>query len=211
MMGTVARAIMRVATIALGNDRKDWSAAMQVEFEFAALDGRSLLFACGCLIASCREMPRHEQGRFLIANYAFALVVLIPVAVLQMACAEGSPPSFLWPGLTPSPGSSQSLYLADAYRAAVPSLSALWSLLGLGHLALAWLVLDRDWERVATVAALMLAVSATLFVLGGVLFLDGRGITLQAGLVAMVVTMLYVSARWHARLFPTATARPAGS
>ena len=62
---------------------------MQGEFDAAIADGRPLTFAVGCLIAAWREMPTQAQGRFVLANYALALGLLVPTAGLQFACVIG--------------------------------------------------------------------------------------------------------------------------
>jgi len=204
MTAAVARAVMSLAACGLGESRREWAFAMQGEFEAAMEDGRPLAFAAGCLLTALREMPSQEHGRFVLANYALALGVLIPTAVLQFACLAGSP--FLSSGqggfyamLTPD------RYLADAYSSAIPPMLALWLLLGMGHLRLAWVLLERDWSRVISAGALTVAASVTLVILTGVLFLDDAGVVRQAGLLAVELTAIYASARWHARLFPGAT------
>lgn len=198
---------MAVAAASLGENRREWALAMQAELDWAIEDGSPLAFAIGCLIAAWREMPRQAQGRFALANHALALGVLIPTAVLQLACVVGFPYLFLGRGGIDgivAARRSQDPYLADPYLAAVPALVALWLLLGMGHLCLAWLLLDRDWARVAKVGALILAASATLVIFAGVLFMDDAGVVLQALLLAIELTAIYGSARWHARVFPNA-------
>lgn len=209
----VARAVMTVAAASLGENRREWALAMQAELDAAIEDGRPLAFAMGCLIAAWREMPRQAQGRFTLANYALALGVLIPTAVLQLACVAGFPYLFLGRGGIDgmvAAGASQDPYLADSHLAAVPVLVALWLLLGIGHLRLAWLLLGQYWSRVAKVGALMAAVSATLVIFAKVLFIDDAGVALQALLLALQLSAIYASARWHARLFPSGhSGRPA--
>ena len=48
---------MALATLCFGAERREWSAAMEAEFEIAALEGPSFAFASGCLIAAWRDMP----------------------------------------------------------------------------------------------------------------------------------------------------------
>ena len=59
-----------------------------------------------------------------------------------------------------------------AYQAAVPALVLLTLFMGLGHLRLAWLLLERDWSRATSIGALSMAMAATLMTLLGALFLD---------------------------------------
>ena len=204
MTAAAARTVMSLAACCLGESRREWALAMQAEFETAIEDGRPLLFATGCLLAAWREMPAHEQGRFVLVNHALALGVLIPVAVLQFECLAGLPFLSLGRGglramLTPS-----SVYLAGAYHSAIGPAVALWLLLGAGHLRLAWLVLERKWADVVRIGALTLAASATFVIFAVVLFLDDAGIAAQAVLLAMELTAIYALARWHDRAFPDA-------
>ena len=198
---------MSLAVCCLGESRREWALAMQGEFEAAIEDGRPLAFAAGCLIAAWREMPTQEQGRFVLANYALALGLLVPTAGLQFACVIGFPRSYLGQaGLYAllAPGSARDPYLADAHAAAIPTLLLLWVLLGVGHLRIAWVLLERDWSRVISTAALTVAVSATLVIFTGVLLLDDAAVGLQAVLLAMELSAIFASARWHASLFPCA-------
>jgi hypothetical protein len=204
MRVAVARAVMSLAACCLGENRRKWALAMQAELETAIDDGRPLQFAMGCLLAAWQEMPAHEQGRFVLANHALALGILIPIAVLQFECLAGLPFLSLGQGgliamLTPG-----SVYLAGAYHSAIAPVIALWLLLGIGHLRLAWLVLERDWPGVIRIGALTLAASATLVILAMVLFLDDAGIAAQALLLAIELTAIYALARWHDRAFPGA-------
>jgi hypothetical protein len=179
---------------------------MQAEFETAMDDRRPLAFAVGCLIAAWREMPSQGQGRFVLANYALALGLLVPMAGLQFACAAGSSYLFAGPAGPYSvlaPGSAQDPYLAEAHRSAIPTLLGLWVMLGAGHLRLAWLVLERDWSRVISAAAFTIAASATLVIFTGVLFINDASVALQALLLAIELSAIYAAGRWHSRLFPS--------
>jgi hypothetical protein len=127
------------------------------------------------------------------------------MAGLQFACAAGS--SYLFAGQAGlytvlAAGGAQDPYLAEAHRSAIPTLLALWVMLGAGHLRLAWVVLERDWSRVISTAALTVAASATLVIFTGVLFLNDASVALQALMLAVELSAIYASARWHSRLFP---------
>jgi hypothetical protein len=76
-------------------------------------------------------------------------------------------------------------------------------MLGAGHLRLAWFVLERDWSRVISTGALTVAASATLVIFTGVLFLNDASVALQASLLAVELSAIYASARWHSQLFPS--------
>jgi hypothetical protein len=206
MTAAVARAVMKLAICCLGESRRDWALAMRAEFEAAIDDRRPLAFAIGCLIAAWREMPSQRQGRFVLANYALALGLLVPMAGLQFASAAGSSYLFAGPaGLYSvlAPGGAQDPYLAEAHRSAIPTLLALWVMLGAGHLRLAWVVVERDWSGAISSAALTVAASATLVIFTGVLFLDDASVALQAVLLAIELSAIYASARWHSQLFPS--------
>lgn len=214
MRAAVARAVMALAVVSLGESRREWSLAMQVEFETAVADGKPLLFAMGCLAAAWREMVTREEGRFLLTNYAIALGLMIPMAALQIGCAVLGLP-YLFPGQTGLAGAllqggAQEILLRGVYQAAVPSLSLLLLLLGLGHLRIAWAMLDRDWRRVQRTGMLALAAAATLILFMGTLFLDGRQAMLQAAVLAVELATLSVVVRWHAQLFPAALAEESG-
>lgn len=201
MMLRLAKALMALTVRSLGEDRSEWARAMQGEFQAALDDGRPLAFAAGCLIAAWRELPAHDCGRLQLANHGVALGVLIPMAALQLECAAGVP--LFSVGLV-APAGGQELILGDAYRSATPSFLALWLLLSLGHLRLAWVLLERDWARVVRVAAMTAAASATLVIFTVVLFLDDAGVGLQAALVAIELAAVYALGRWDERVSPGA-------
>lgn len=206
----LACAIMSVAMCCLGESRRDWALAMQAEFQSAVDDGKALAFAAGCLAAALREMPVQAEGRFALANHALALGLLVPMAVLQLECLAGSPFLSLGErGLYSMlvPGSPQDAVLGHAYHSAIPALLILWLLLGAGHLRLAWLLLERDWTRVASVSALTVAASATLVIFTVVLFLDDTAAGAQALLLAIELSGIYVLAQWHSLMFPKAPTR----
>lgn len=194
--------LMTLAECCLGRARREWAIAMQGEFEAAIEAGTPLAFATGCLMASLREMPRHEEGRFALANHMLALGVLIPAAGLQLMCAAGSafPQGSALHG-APAPGSAQAFYLADAYLAAVPFLMGLWLLLCAMHLRLAWALLERDWPGVIRVGSLIAAGTLTLLVFTGVLLLDDARTVLQVAMLAVELSAIAALARWHDRLF----------
>jgi len=87
---------------------------------------------------------------------------------------------------------------------AVPCLLALWLLLGIGHLRLAWALVDCDWSRVVKVCALIGATMVTLFIVMGVLLLDVTFLISQVPALAIELAGLLAAERWHARIFPNA-------
>lgn len=199
----IAQWLLRVATRCLGDDRSEWARAMNAEHEHAVMDGRSIQFAFGCLIAALRDMPNRSEGRYNLVIHLLSIGLLIPVAALQLACAGGliNLPighAGLYAVLTP--GTPQQAYLDEAYRAARPVLLTLWLLLSFAQWRLAWTMLDRDWPRVIDTAALILAASTTLVIFTGVLLLDPTAAILQAVISIIVAIAVYCAAYWHRRI-----------
>jgi hypothetical protein len=208
MKAIVSRLVMALAVCCLDESRREWSAAMQAEFETAAAEGKPLLFAAGCLMAAWRELLTREQGRFALTNYALVLGVMIPMAALQIGCALLGLP-YLYPGQQGLSGAlleggTHEVLLRGVYQAAIPSLALLQLLIGLGHLRIAWVMLNRDWTGVTRSGLRMLAAAATLVLFMGVLFLDSTQALLQGAVLAIELASVSVVARWHAQLFPAA-------
>jgi hypothetical protein len=203
MTAALARALMSLAISCLGESRREWARAMQGEFGAAIDAGKPLAFAAGCLLAAWREMPRQEEGRFVLANHMLAFGLIVPMAALQFACAADLP--FLFPatdslhGMS-APGSAQGLYFSAVYLAAEPALLGLWLLLCMLHLCLAWALLDGDWPRVVRIGSMSAALTATLVIFDGVLLLVDPRTFLQAAALPIELMAVVASARWHARL-----------
>jgi amino acid transporter len=214
MKAAVSRGMMALAVRCLGESRREWAAAMLGEFEIAASEGKSLRFATGCLAAAWRGMVTREEGRFTLTNYALALGLMIPMAALQIGCALFGLP-YLYPGQGGLPGAlleggAHEPLMRGTYQAAVPSLALLLLVLGLGHLRIAWALLDRDWTRVTRTGTLILAAAVTLIIVLSVFFLDCTQALLQAAVLAIELAIVSVVARWHAQLFPAALAEHPG-
>ena len=176
---------------------------MQAEFEAAVEDGQPLVFAIGCLIAAWREMVKQGEGRLVLANYALAIGLLVPMAALQFEQAIGFS---MFPGEDPShgmlaAGTGRNPYLIWSQNSAVPALLILKLLLGIAHLCLAWVLLEGDWPRVAKFGALIGAATITLFLFTGVLMLDLSYVTAQVAGLTIELTAISATAWWHARLF----------
>lgn len=199
MKTALSRAIMSVTTCCLDERRTDWSAAMRAEFEIAVSDGKSLPFAIGCLGAALQDMPRREEGRFTLSSYGLALGVVVPMAVFQIGCAL-----FGIPYIHPTQALAGPMLegMNHIYRAAVPSLTLLLLLTGLGHLCIAWAMLERDWRRVMRLGRLAMAATVTLVMLMSLLFLDIYQVVLQAIILSVELAAIIVVAKWHAQLFP---------
>lgn len=209
MIEALSRALMQLATCCLGEGRREWALAMQAEFEEAAEARKSFSFACGCLIAACGELPRHSEGRLGIVSHVLALGLLIPLALFQFGLGLGLSTADGGLAVGLGPGGSQDPLLASPQLTAMPALHILWLMLGAGHLHLAWVLLDRDWERVAKAGALIAAATLTLFIFMEVLLLDTAGLIVLAAELAIETTFILALARWHARIFPNTGAVPA--
>jgi hypothetical protein len=195
---------MALATFCLGQSCRDWAFAMEAEFDEAVAERRQLGFAAGCLVAAAREMPRHAEGRLTLADHALALGLLVPMAFLQFACAigllggQGGIYAMLAMGGTREP------YAVNAQFSAVPVLLALWLLLGLCHLRLAWLLLDRDWTRVVQAGALIASAALTLVMLVAVLHLQAAFLAPVVGMLGVEGIVLFALAQWDGHAAPAA-------
>jgi len=199
----LARLVMALATRCLGRERGAWARAMRGEFEAAVDDRRPLAFALGCLAAAWRAMPGHDEGRFVLARYLLALGLIVPLAAFHLGCA-GSGLRFLLAGpdsyytlLAQGGGAAQQL--AGAYRSAVPAMTALLLALGIGHLLIAWTLLDCRWRRVAALWALTAAAAATLVAIIVALAPSAAGIAVQVAGLAIELAAVPALAAWHRR------------
>jgi hypothetical protein len=203
MMAAVSRAVMAVAVSSLGNRRREWALAMQVEFEAARADGKPLIFALGCLAAAWRDLPAHEEGRFTIASHLLAFVLIIPTAALLASSVVADfPVSYLgqigsggWMDLS----GGQTPLLSDGNRSAIPPLATLIVLLAGAHLRLAWLVLERAWERAAALGMLMAAATMALTIFTSIVFVYCASALTQALILTVELASIWALARRHAR------------
>lgn len=209
MKSALARATMALATACMAKKDQAWAQAMQAELEKAINARKPLRFAFGCLFASLRRMPTHDEGRFTLTSHGFAIGLMLPVAALQLGGALSGVSRFLSIGNFAAAGSLQAFFLANAYQVAIPLLAILTLLLGVGHLRMAWALLDRDWSRVETTAAFTLAAAITSIVLLGLLDFGTAQALRQVGIVVIELAGLNVLARWHAELPEPANAGPA--
>lgn len=212
MMVALARLMMSLAASGLGARDRDWALAMRAELETAIDEGKPLIFAAGCVLASWREMLRTEEGRFGLAKYGLALCLLIPMAAIQFThAAHFAFPQGDGPRSILATGSAFEIYLASSYRGMVPYLFSLQLLLCILHLRLAWMLVESDWIEVVRVGSLIAAGSMTIMIVTGVLFLDDIGPALHMGRLAIGMVAVFLLARWHARLsFLPAPLSPAG-
>lgn len=203
MTANLAHAVMTLAEACLGDHRRDWALAMRSEMDVAIDDGKPLSFALGCLIGALRDMPKHMEGRFALTSHAVALGLFPVTALLILGTAAGFP--FLpWGhgGISGwLAGSGEPLPLLTPWnRNFAPILGlSIWALIA-GHLVMPWLILERDWTRVATLARVNSAATVTLFLFTTVLFLDVGFMVLPMVGLAIELLASWFLYRWHARL-----------
>jgi hypothetical protein len=207
MTAAVSRTVLSLAVRCLGTDRREWALAMQAEFEAAVDDGKPFAFALGCLVAAWCEMVKQGEGRLVLAKYALALGLLIPMAALQFEQAMRFS-MFLEEGLPyamQAASAGQNPYLIWSQNSAAPTLLILWLLLGMAQLCLAWVLVEGDWPRVVKVGALIAAATITLSLFTGVLMLDLSPLIAQVAEQGIALAAIIATARWHARLFSPAS------
>lgn len=201
MIEALAPALMRLAASCLGEGRREWALAMQAEYEAAKEGGSGLKFASGCLIAACRELPRHSEGQLRVASHVLAIGLLVPLASLQFLCGLGTS-TFLGRLSGLAPGWSDNPFLASAQNVGMPALHILWFILGAWQLQLAWVLLERDWEGVLKAAALIAAAMLTSLTVMAVLMLGVGPLMVVGTVLAGEAMFLTALARWNARIFP---------
>lgn len=198
----LSRALMTLTCRCLGNGRRAWAHAMSAEFDVAAENGRALPFALGCFFAALRQMPTRSEGRFVLTNYAVALIVLLPMAAIEISTATMGVPHLFngqdrW-GVGTTQG--QMLLVGDSFRAAWPSLTLLLLVSGGTQVRLAWLILERDWHRAISTGIAILATITTLVLALGCLLVDvSQAITL-GGALGIELAMIAGLGSWHADL-----------
>jgi hypothetical protein len=200
MRVSLARAMLGLATLCMATKHHAWGLAMQAELEEAIEAGKPLRFALGCLAASLCRMPTHEEGRFSLTAHGLAIGLMVPLAALQIGGTVLGISHLLHIGSFAAAGSLQAYFLAGAYRVAIPLLAILTLLLGLGHLRMAWMLLERDWRRVETMAAFTLAAAMTSIVLIGLLDFDIAQALRQCAIVLIELAGLAVLGLWHTEL-----------
>lgn len=203
MSSSLSRAIMALAMACMGDDRRDWAAAMTAEFEVAAVDGRAMSFAAGCLFAAARQLVVSAHGRFVMTSYAVALGIMLPVAALQIACAVFGL-TYLYPGNHGLSGAMiegmSTVWMRGFYQSAGPMLALLQLAIGIAHLRVAWLLLEREWAAATRWAVRTLAVSTTLILFMGALFIDVRQAAIMGVVVAFEFAILLILSSRHADL-----------
>jgi len=205
MTQAVSRALLSLASRSLGSDRRTWAMAMEAEFEEAVEDGKPMMFAIGCLFAAWREIGKHNEGRLILANYALALGLLIPMAALQFQQAVGFLSSAESPFGMQGAGAGPNLYVIWSQNSAIPILLITWLLLGMAHLCLAWMLVEGDWPRIVKCGTLIGAAMITLSLFMSVLMLDLSPLRAQVAELAIELAAVVSISRWHMRVFADAS------
>jgi hypothetical protein len=201
----VARVMMTLATRCMAHHRGEWALAMETEFEVAAEAGDALSFASGCLLGAWREMPAEEEGRFALASHFLAVGVIVPMAALLLSSvihgfAYLAPEGAGTGGVLGSNGPS---FVNYANITGLPLMAILTSVLGVGHLYMAWAMLDRNWERVAALGRIGAAIMATMVIFTGILFIYEACALPQAFAIGIELIAIWALVRWHAELRDT--------
>lgn len=199
MIVALSRIVVALAARSLGSRRSGWAAAMEAELDAAVEDGRSLRFALGCLFAAWRTLAAEREGRAALAAHALALGFILPTAAVSLLSAWCGFP-YLGAGRAGLrglvTGTSEQLPLLNAGNwCAAPPLTLLVLALAVGHVALAWLLLERDWTRVHAVGRFNAAALTSLAIITALLGLGVRPMLLP--LVAFVTETLAVLALVH--------------
>ena len=198
MNDRLARWMMALASSWLGEARRDWAQAMQAEFHEAADAGEGLGFAAGCLSSAGRDMLARPEGRFALATHVLAVGVLVPMAgLLLLSAALGFPYLAFERVGAQALGSGWPHAVNVGNRSGVPLLALLTGAIGIGHVAVAWVLLERDWERVARFARIGAAMLATTFAFSGVMFLYDPCALPQLGIVCTELALVWLAVRWH--------------
>jgi hypothetical protein len=204
MTARLARIILELAARTLGTRNVVWAQAMRGELDAAIEDGRALRFACGCLLAAWRELPRTSDGRLMFASYALAVGLILPLAGLWLSLGVLGFPYLafgdvgFWGFIA---GRSEQIpVLLVGEWALAPALTLVILLQSAGQLLLAWFLLELNWARVSAVGTFNAATLTTLFIVTGMIAVAGTG--LLFGIAALITETLAVLALawWHDHL-----------
>ncbi|WP_037498384.1 hypothetical protein [Sphingomonas jaspsi] len=205
MSERIARALLALASRALGSRHRVWAQAMEAELSAAVDEGRPLGFAIGCLSAAWRELAFMPEGRFALALHLTAVLLIVPMAGVG-----------LWLGAIGFPylsignvgidgflaGQSQQLpTLLVGERAMAPALTLMVMALSVGQFMLALALVDRNWDRVSSIARFNAAALTTLMLVTAILSVAGGLVLVMVAAVA-VETMALVALHWWRELVP---------
>lgn len=199
MSDTIARWMMALAICWLGDARRDWAEAMRAEYFEATDAGEALAFAAGCLSSAARTMLAEAEGRFAVATHVLAVGVLVPMAGLLLVSAALGFPYLAFEAVGAGELGSGWPHVAvnAGNRNGVPLLALLTGVIGIGHVAVAWALLERDWERVARFGRIGAAMLVTMVAFSGVLFLYDPCALPQLAVVSVELALLWMAVHWH--------------
>lgn len=195
----LSRAMMTLNAACLGAERTEWAAAMHAEFEEAVDADEPFRFALGCLSSAVPGLFTREEGRRAVARHVLATGILLPMAVLiLMSVAQGFPyltTDVIEPGHTGDIGPVLSITAAN--RAGLPLLALLTTAIGLGHLAIAWALLERDWPMVAKLGQVGAALLVSMLIFAAILSMGDPRALPQAIIIALELATVWSVARWQ--------------
>lgn len=205
MTERIARAMLALASRALGPRHRVWAWAMESEMSIAIDEGRPIRFALGCLSAAWRELAFMPEGRLALALHAVAILFVVPMAGIG-----------LWLGAIGFPylsignvgiegflaGQSQQLpTLLVGERAMAPALTLVVLSLSIGQFLLAFALVDRNWQRVSGIARFNAAALTTLLLVTAILSVAG-GLVMAMAAVMTIETVALVMLNWWRELVP---------
>lgn len=199
MIVALSRIVVAVAARSLGSRRSGWAAAMEAELGAAIEDGRPLGFALGCLFTALLTLTADREGRVVLAAHALAVAFILPAAAVSLLSAWYGFP-YLGVGRAGLhglvAGTSEQLPLLNAGNwCAAPPLTLLVLALAAGQIALAWILLERDWTRAHAVGRFNAAALTSLSSVTALLALDVRPMLLP--LAVLVTETLAIMALAH--------------
>ena len=131
----------------------------------------------------------------MIASHGLAFVLVIPTAALLVASLMSGFPYFYLAALGEEP------LLSDGNQFALPSLALLLVVVAAAHLRIAWLLLERDWAGVFKLGSLLAALSVTLLLFTGLVFVTFIFPLALAFALAIELAAIFALARRHAEVF----------
>lgn len=199
MRQALGRAAMVLAAAVLGRERREWAAAMRAEFEVAREAGEALPFALGCLWSAVPQLFVRDEGRRALASHVLAVGILLPVAVLLLASVALGFPYLTGDALNlgGAVGSGPTLSINVANRKGLPLLALLSGAIGVGHLCLAWALLERDWRRVTMLGRSGAATVVSMLIFAAILSLGDPRALPQAALIALELAAVWSVVWWH--------------
>ncbi|WP_420606277.1 hypothetical protein [Novosphingopyxis sp.] len=201
MSGTLSKLIMVIAISCLGVSRREWALAMLAEFKPATEAGHPLSYSLACLVAALREMPKHQEGRRMLARYGLVLTLLLPFAAMLLAGALAGYPFIDLPDLFAVHPHAVSSWMPGGVngsnRFSIQTLTVLFLLLSARHVLVAWFVVEREWARAGAAQRFGAAMITTLALFTGVLMREATSAILPSVTLAIELLAVTALAAWH--------------